>query len=124
MRHLYYLFYLLYLGESLNKRSILPHERMLAFLFFAGDNSTFHNQQWSHGLSDSAINESIMIAKRVFKDNLFDKYLYPQTQADAKKEAELFARKDMFDLNEHGQLEYNFPKIIQLSVDGCHVNCK
>ena len=41
-----------------------------------------------------------------------------------KKEAELFSRRRIYDVNRHGQIEYDFPKIIQTAVDCCHVNSK
>ena len=90
---------------------------MLAFLYYAGDRSTYHNQQWAHKLSDSSINESVMIAKRVFRDHLYNKYLYSQKESDAKKEAELFSRFKMFHLNRDGQLTYDFPKAALLYFD-------
>ena len=83
---------------------------MLAFLYYAGDNSTYSNQEWARNFSKGAINESIQFAKRIFHDVLFEKYLYFQSESDAKREAELFARKQIYDVNRHGQIDYDFPK--------------
>ena len=75
-------------------------------------------------MSKGAINESVKFAIRVFRDILYDKYVHFQTKADAKREAELFSRTRINYVNADGQIEYNFPKIIQMAVDGCHVNSK
>ena len=97
---------------------------MLAFLYFAGDNSTFSNQGWSHKMSKGAISESVRFTMRIFYEVLYKKYVHFQTEADAKREAELFSRRHINEVNAHGQIERNFPKIIQTAVDGCHVNCE
>ena len=97
---------------------------VLAFLYFAGDNSTFSNQGWSHKMSKGAISESVRFTMRIFYEVLYKKYVHFQTEADAKREAELFSRRHINEVNADGQIERNFPKIIQTAVDGCHVNCE
>ena len=77
-------------GLSTNGKSILPSERLLAYLYFLGTNLQYYHSGTNHGLSEGATAESISAVNEVLFNYLVPDYLKVPSQEEAKAEAKLF----------------------------------
>ena len=95
-------------GLSTNGKSIMPSERLLAYLYFLGTNLQYYHSGTNHGLSEGGTAESISAVNEVLFNYLVPDYIRDPTPAEAREEARLF-----------GELA-DFPPIIWGSIDGTH----
>ena len=112
--------------------SLRPHERLLLFLQYISCHPTQVYMSWANRVSEAAVNTSIALTREVLMEHMIPKYLHLPSLAEAKEEAELFARRfppKKSDLrrqrrpqNERRRMsKYDYPKIVEFAVDGSHV---
>ena len=98
-------------GNSLNGRSLLPEERILVFLWFAGTGSTNIHSSISHNISKTSIHNAIYQVIDALYTILKPQFLVLPTIEEQRREADLF----------HQRSGFRFPPIAYGAIDGTHV---
>ena len=98
-------------GESSNGKSIKPHERLLAYLYHLGCYASDIHDEYSHGMSAGAINESISMSNQIINEYLVPREITFPTEEESDREARIFARND-------------YPCIMDMAIDGCQIKSR
>ena len=94
------------IGRSGNGRSIIPKERLLMFLFYAGGDIRHRHGAFSYNAGKSAVDENCRIVLEAIFNNLVDKYICLPNYEEAKNESVLFS------------LRSGYPQIVAAALDG------
>ena len=94
------------IGRSGNGRSIIPKERLLMFLFYAGGDIRHRHGAFSFNAGKSAVDENCRIVLDAIFNNLVKKYISLPNYEEGKNESVLFSSRS------------GYPQIVVAAADG------
>ena len=77
-------------GLSSNGKSYQPVERLLAFLYFCGHDTTSLHGSYAHGMSEGGVWQSVDYVINAMYDNFVPEWLTLPTEEQARREARIF----------------------------------
>ena len=81
------------LGLSTNRRSLVPEEKLLLFLYFISGDIPSHHHRMSADISLGCLNESIHESVNVLFDHIVPRYIKLPNNPQGRAEARLFSLK-------------------------------
>ena len=99
------------IGSSRNGRSLVPRERLLAFLHFLSGNGFMRHEGGKHRTSTGAIDQNVTLCIRSLFEPLVKSFISLPSEDQGRDEAELF----------HQKSRSVFPKVVFSAIDGTHI---